>query len=295
MSFSAEQKKAIMENTPVKNCCRRAMLQGILAAKGEISEEFVTVRVENEETAQFVCRLIAEFFSREATVSTSPRGGRCRLLSFSSPSAEKYLTDLLGGGKIFFLEKCGACRSAFLRGVFLAAGRISDPAVQYSLEFSLGDRVPAFLDFMESIGLYPKIANRRSERILYFRNSEMMQDFFGHCGINGLTFFLLNTKIENDIRNNAMRTKNCEMKNIASAVDASHRQIVILERLEAAHLLSSLPEELEKTARLRLEHRDMSLSQLAAVSVPPVSKSGLSHRLTRIMELGMQMLHTAEG
>ena len=55
-------------------------------------------------------------------------------------------------------------------------------------------------------------------------------------------------------------------------------------------LLSSLPEELERTARLRLEHKDLSLSQLAPLCVPPITKPGLSHRLNKIVQIADRML-----
>ena len=86
------------------------------------------------------------------------------------------------------------------------------------------------------------------------------------------------------------RRINCETNNIAKAVNAAAKQLEVISKLEEQNLLSSLPEELEVTARLRLQNKDLSLSQLAAVAVPPISKPGLSHRLKKIMELGSQLL-----
>ena len=83
---------------------------------------------------------------------------------------------------------------------------------------------------------------------------------------------------------------NCETNNIAKTVDAARGQLEVIRALDEANLLSSLPDELEATARLRLQYSDLSLSQLAAVSVPPISKPGLSHRLKRIIEIGNNLL-----
>ena len=91
-------------------------------------------------------------------------------------------------------------------------------------------------------------------------------------------------------RNNTNRIVNCETNNISKSVTASHKQISVIDELERANLLSSLPEELEATARLRIKYRDLSLSQLAAVAVPAISKSGLSHRLKKIMEYSETLL-----
>ena len=48
------------------------------------------------------------------------------------------------------------------------------------------------------------------------------------------------------------------------------------------HLLG---EELEYTAKLRVENQDSSLSELARMHVPPISKSGLNSRLSRILSV----------
>ena len=95
----------------------------------------------------------------------------------------------------------------------------------------------------------------------------------------------MNSKIEKDIKNSAQRVANCEMNNILKTVDAAAKYVHAIESLERANLLSTLPEELEKTARMRLLYRDYSLARLAAEFTPPISKQGLSHRLNKILEI----------
>ena len=172
----------------------------------------------------------------------------------------------------------------------MASGKISDPDKQYSMEFSLGDRAICFADFLSEYGIVPLISHKKSGTVAYFKNSSVIEEFCALTGMNKVVFALLNARAEGELRQNVSRRTNCETNNIAKAVDAAARQIDIISRLEEAKLLSSLPEELAETARLRLTHSDMSLSQLAQVSVPPISKPGLSHRLKKIMELGTQLL-----
>ena len=66
--------------------------------------------------------------------------------------------------------------------------------------------------------------------------------------------------------------------------------VIKIKELMSRGLLSQLPDELEVTARLRVEYSDLSLSQLAAKITPPVTKSGLSHRLKRISEIAESLL-----
>ena len=100
----------------------------------------------------------------------------------------------------------------------------------------------------------------------------------------------MNIKIANELKNNANRLRNFDTVNITKAVDAANSQITVIRELYDRNLLGSLPSELEATARLRLENPDMSLAQLAIHSVPPVSKSGITHRLQKIMEFGERLL-----
>ncbi len=270
------------------------MLYGILTAKGELIDGTVRLRVESERTATFAAGLVHEFFGREAVICVPPQGGRCREVGFRSTAAARLVSDMLMDGRIVPPCKCAGCQAAYFQGTFLACGRISDPSKQFCLEFSLGNRCEIVLRYWESLGIYPKIAHRENETLLYFRNSGAIEDFFAMAGMNQTAFSMMNSKIENEIRNNANRVVNCETNNIEKAVGASGRQIAAIERLAAANLLSSLPEELERTAKLRLQYRDLSLSQLAAVSVPPMSKSGLSHRMERIIRACDEMMGEKE-
>lgn len=294
MSFSYEQKQDIMKIQMKSFCCRKAFLHGVLASRARCCDGLVEISLENSELCEHMTPFVKEFFGRECVIASSSIGGRRRILSFESAAAEKYLTELASVGADMFVERCPACKSAFLRGIFFAAGSVSSPESQYSLEFSLGDRARRFSDFFESQSLYPKRHERNREVVLYFRNSTMIEDFFALAGMNHAVFHLMNTKINSDIRNGANRVANCETNNIMKAVNTSMKQIEVIEALESAQLLSSLPEDLIATARLRMAHRDLSLSQLAAIATPHISKSGLSHRLAKIMQIGKQLLGEEE-
>ena len=100
----------------------------------------------------------------------------------------------------------------------------------------------------------------------------------------------MDAKIQGELRNNANRVANCEMNNIDRAVSSSMHQIELISELFRRGLSSQLPDELEKTARLRMEHSDLSLSQLASIITPHISKPGLSHRLKKITELAEEIL-----
>ena len=130
----------------------------------------------------------------------------------------------------------------------------------------------------------------KGKKIIYFRNSSAIEDFLALAAVNNTIFALMNAKIQGEIRNNVNRISNCETNNINKAVLASSGQIAVIQELVRTGLISQLPDELQKTALLRMEHSDLSLSQLAAIITPYISKPGLSHRLRRITELGKELL-----
>lgn len=288
MTFLDTIKNEMLETPFKKPCCRRNMLYGLLAARGRLTEKgAVELSLAHQGTLSLSVRLIKEQFGRDVLPLSGNRGGRSRILCFESPAAQKYLTDLTTGFSVTPLHKpCPACAAAYLRGLFLAAGHLSDPQKVYHLEFSLGDRAELFLSFFENeLGFSPKLVKRKSETILYFKDSSAIEDVMTVLGINDAAFLLMNCKIEKQFRNEANRRTNCEAGNITRAVNAAARVLSVLRKMEEEDRLSSLPEELYDVAKLRLAYPEASLTQLASLTTPPLTKSGVNHRLQKIIEL----------
>ena len=298
MSVSQEQKKEIIEQTYKSACCRRALLSGILFATGYAEGKSVTVTLEKREYADFAARLIREFYSKDARLYRPQTGGRNIKLYFESPSAAKYIgeIDSLSDFTVcdIITQKCSSCLSSFLRGVFLASGRLSDPKKQFSLEFTLNGRADSFAKILADLSMNPLISDKKNGRLVYFRNSYEIEDFHGYAGMNKAVFEIIEAKINTLARRESQRYLNCVTNNYKKMADVSERQIGIISRLEELQLLSSLPEELEETARLKLRYPDLPLSALAAQMTPAISKSGLSHRLKKIEEVGARLLRLTE-
>jgi len=290
VSFSSDLKHKILEQPYKSACCRRAFVNGIIFSKGKILNDEINISLESSECIEYTSVLIKEFFGISVSYATDLHGGRRKVISFRSPACQRYLDSLLDYASPLFKERCSLCSSAFLRGVFLASGRVSDPKKQYRIEFSPSSNVDRLLNYLTDLGLSFSKTVRRTENILYTGNSSVSEDFFAAIGMNSAAFFLMNSKIESEFKNNANRIRNCETNNIMKTVSASARWVEAIEALEEANLLSTLPDELEKTARLRMEYKDYSLARLAAEFTPPISKPGLSHRLNKIVEISEVLL-----
>ena len=58
----------------------------------------------------------------------------------------------------------------------------------------------------------------------------------------------------------------------------------MIREYESLHSLDSLPDDLEEAARVRLEHPSASLEELGSYFARQLTKSGVSHRMNRLME-----------
>jgi DNA-binding protein WhiA len=170
--------------------------------------------------------------------------------------------------------------------LFLCAGSVTDPKKSFHLEFRLvgAERAKKAYSILLEQGFEPKILNKEKCVSIYFKTGDSIEDIITYFGANNSVFELINAKIEREIRNNEHRATNCVAQNIMKSVKASSRQFEAIEKIIYHGLFESLPEELRTTATLRYSNLDVSLSELAALHDPPISKSGLNHRLVKIMD-----------
>ena len=182
------------------------------------------------------------------------------------------------------------CRTAFLRGAFLAGGSVTDPAKRYHLELatshlSVSRELHALLLEM---GFSPKESRRKANAITYFKQSYAIEDFLTAMGAPLAAMELMNAKAEKDLRGSINRRVNCDAANLDKAVDAAQGQIEAIYKLEERGMLENLPDKLKEAVDLRMAHPELTLSQLAELCDPPVSKSAFNHRLRKLMELAKQ-------
>ena len=184
--------------------------------------------------------------------------------------------------------RCGGCRAAILRGIFIAAGSVSDPSSKESnLDLSL--RSEEIADKIEaatvSFGFEFRRRKRRASTVLYLKSADAIGGFFAAAGVNRVLFDISNAGLVSDVANFVNRRSNADISNLRRATDASERVRDAIRKLEREGGLHLLDEELYETAVLRMENPELSLSQLAAASPMHISKSALSGRLRRIEEI----------
>ena len=291
MSFAGDTKNDLCAIFVKKPCCRRALLLGLLRASYLFAEREIRFTTRNFAAAELTVSLLAECF---AVRYPSPVG--------EAAADASYPITLLGDDarRVYdcFAEEedgwraaepeygCPSCRTAFLRGIFLSCGNVTDPDSCYHLDLVLSDDAAAEkLGYMlEDLGLPPKHTARKGMPILYYKESEAVEDFLTTVGATKASLAVMDKKIFKDLRNNANRVSNCELANIGKTVGAATVQYEAIRSLMLGSRFGLLPAELQETARLRYENPELPLKELAELHEPPLTKSGLNHRLRKIVD-----------
>lgn len=183
-----------------------------------------------------------------------------------------------------------SCLSAFLRGAFMACGSVNDPLKNYHLEFcaaykNLCTDLCTILSEIEECALTPKTILRGGSYVVYLKDSEQITDLLTYMGATNSAMDIMNAKAYKQIRNAANRRTNSELANINKTAAAAARQLSAIEKIESSTGLASLPDQLYEIALLRRDNPELSLRDLGEMLDPPISRSGVNHRLMKIAEI----------
>ena len=292
MSFSDQVKEELQELQIKSMCCRKAYLHGLmLGARTEGGT--VIFRIPAAFCEQAVSE-IKRHFGRAAEAAPYASGkARGMEVRFASVKCAAVIDawDAAECADFAAVFKCEGCIAAFLRGVFCALGTVSDPATGSHLEIKCPSmsRALGLQALLAEQGASMGLVTRGKTVGVYIKNSQGVEDVLTLLGSSTMVFELLNKKIEREIRGNENRVTNCDTGNISKYVMAARKQIAAIEKLEQYGELAKLPDSLQETAMLRLRHQNVSLGELAEAHVPPITKSGLNHRLQKLIDLAAEL------
>ena len=295
MSFAGDVKTELCRAPLNRRCCAQAEAYGVLLYGNTFQPSEVRIVTENEAFAQRLPLLFKKAF--HLTFDRVPRGGGKQIFAITEPEKLSALHQTFGSDpKALALhvnyavleENC--CRSAFLRGAFLAGGSVTDPRKSYHLELATSHHSVCreVLALMRELEQTPKAAQRKGNTVIYFKQSDKIEDFLTCVGAPIAAMEVMNAKLERDLRGSVNRRVNCDAANLDKAVEAAMTQVESIRRLKAAGTLAVLPDKLREAAALRLAHPEDTLAQLAQQCDPPVTKSALNHRLRKLVELGKE-------
>ncbi len=295
MSFSSNVKVELCKDSLSKKSCAVAEGYGVLLYCNTFSSTEIRIITESRDFAARLPRLFKKAFV--ITFDQEPAAQDRGKLQFAISSEDKIAKifetlqmDLKASLTLHvnfgMLEEEAECM-AYLRGAFLAGGSVTDPAKRYHLEMTTShykvSRETCAL--LIECGFSPKELSRGGNNILYFKQSDYIEDFLTAIGAQVSAMGVMEAKVEKDLRNGVNRRVNCETANLTKVVDASMGQMAAIRALEEAGELDKLPGKLRETALLRRENPEATLQELAAMLNPPITKSAINHRMRKLLEL----------
>ncbi len=179
----------------------------------------------------------------------------------------------------------------FLRGVFLSCGTVSVQKAGYHLELSVRtqEKCEQLYNIIHEQGMKINCSSRRGVPFLYSKDSENIADFLTFIGAMQNSMEIMNIKIYKEFRSNINRVVNCEAANIDKTVTAAARQVEDIKFIIECGEFEKLSSELKEIAAIRVESPDVSLSELGKMMDPPISRSGVNHRLERLKKIAEQL------
>ena len=199
--------------------------------------------------------------------------------------------------QVYEKSRCDNCRITFLRRLFRMYGAVTDPEKSYHLDFTFGESgcCDEAEEILADLGFDFRRTMRRDKHVLYIKDSSAIEEFLVMIGASAAAFELMNEKIMRDFRNSVNRQVNCDTANIEKQLSAGKKYVDAIAKLMESGRIEALPEDLRLTARLRYENEQMILTELGNLHNPPVSKSGIRHRLERILRLSEELLKEQES
>ncbi len=299
-SFSAGAKAELCKNFSQKQCCALAECFGILLFCNSFASDNIRIITESREFAQRLPKLFRKAFG--VTFDLQPEDYAAGKQNFQITDEEKIAHIMASYGfdpkdtvslhiNLPVVED-DCCKSAFLKGAFLAGGSVTDPAKGYHLELTTVHQSvsrEAYTLLHEVLSFYPKTAKRGGGQVLYLKQSDQISDCLAYLGASVAAMGIIEAKLEKELNNKVNRRCNCDEANTSKVVEAAQEQLSAIRVLRQRGVFEQLPQKIQQAAIAREKNPESSLSELASMVEPPISKPAMNHRLKKLVQLSQEV------
>lgn len=293
-SFSASAKAEICKDVPSHSCCAAAQCFGVLLFCSSFTADGIRIVTESKDFAQLLPKLFRRAFSLNFdSVPDGETGGKM-VFQITDPQKITVIMDAFGFHPEHTLSlhvnmpvvENDCCKAAFLRGAFLAGGSATDPEKGYHMEIATTHSSVARETYSligEAVGFYPKTALRGGTNVLYLKQSDVISDFITYLGAPVASMGVIEAKLEKELNNKVNRRCNCDEANTSKVVDAAQQHLTAIRTLRQQGKFAHLPSKLQQAALAREQNPEASLTELAAMMEPPITKPAMNHRLKKLL------------
>lgn len=300
VSFSSAAKAEVCRSLPQKHCCAMAECFGILLFCNSFGADGIKVITESREFAYILPKLFKKAFDLQ--FDNYPSLASPGKLVFQIWDEEKLavIMDAFGfqAGQTLSLHvnypivEDDCCKAAFLRGAFLAGGSVTDPGKGYHMEVttthtSVARETDLLIRLLMNFA--PKTAKRGGGQVLYLKQSEQISDFLTCLGAPVASMGIMEARLEKELNNKVNRRCNCDDANTSKVVEAAQEQLAAIRILKDAGLGEKLPAKLKQAADAREANPSASLSELAAMMDPPITKPAMNNRMKKLVQLAKEV------
>ena len=294
VSFSGNAKAEVCRIVPNKRCCAMAECFGILLYCNSFHADGIRIITESREFGYILPKLFYKAFELEFDSFPSLESPGKLVFQIDDPEKLEYILGEFGFDRDTLalhvnlpVVENDCCKAAFLRGAFLAGGSVTDPEKGYHFEIatthhSVARETYALME--EIMGFYPKMAVRGGGQVLYFKQSDLISDCLTFLGAPVAAMGIMEAKLEKELNNKVNRRCNCDDANTSKVVEAAQEQIVAIRILREKGILERLPQKLQLAAIAREKNPESSLTELAAMMEPPISKPAMNSRLKKLIQ-----------
>lgn len=313
MTFSKQVKEELAEHISSARHCRLSELAALISVNGKVSEHHgkpvLRFQTESYHVARKYFTLIRKAFNINIDVSVKGNENAKRtyfvlvkeessvrlILQACKLMEENYIVgEQLKVNGILVQRSC--CKRAFIRGVYLTSGSISDPEKTYHLEIVLSDleKAKQVQEIINTFSMDAKIVERKKHYVVYLKEGSQIVDLLNVMEAHVSLMNLENVRIVKEMRNSINRQVNCEAANITKTVTAATKQMNDIIYIRDHLGFGNLEERLEEIAELRILHPESSLKELGEMLDPQIGKSGVNHRLKKLSSIAEKLRESKE-
>lgn len=301
--FSEKVKGELARTIPSKRCCQIAELCTILRLEGSAARREagweIEVTLHNPPAARKAFILFKRLArpTRLAIERTRSKQGRkvyCVRIAHVDPADMPFVKAAQQGFHInLAVPSRRCCVRAVVRAAFLCRGSLAEPERQNHLEMGVNAPTADYLTAcLKRLDINAHRMIRRGHPVIYLKDGGQIVELLKELGAHNALLQLENVRITKEVRNNINRLVNCETANVDKTVQAAMEQVAAIETIDRHLGLHSLPDKLRETARHRLQHPYASLKELGELMSPPLSKSAMSYRVRRLLDIARQLEET---